>query len=195
MDLNTVITGKRQASRRRHEQFLDFVHFRHGQRTHRVARIRVVPGGGPDGLHVEHRAAQQCAAVIDLAKHEAIVLLDAFDQARQSGDETVVINAQRIRVGAGLLGDHHRLGHDHCNAATRALSVIGAVTMRRQAVGRAVVCPHRGHDDTVLQSKIPNASRLLKQHGRYPIDSRARTAVPAARHGRSFLVFELRVQS
>ena len=107
--------------------------------------------------------------MIELAKNQTIMFLDALDETCKPWNEAVVINAERIGVRTRLLRHHHRFGHDHGHTTARALGVVGPVTMRRQPVGGAVVGPHRSHDDTVLQAKIADASRLLKQHGYPPV--------------------------
>ena len=103
--------------------------------------------------------------MIDLAKDQTVMLLDALHETRKPRDKAVVINAKRIGMRTRLFRHHHRFGHDHGDTATRTLGVVGTVAMRRQPVGRAVVGPHRSHDDTILQAKIADASRLFKQHG------------------------------
>ena len=151
---------------------------------HGIPGVGVVPGRWSDRFHVQHHPPQQPAAVVELADGQAVVPLDRLDQPRQAGDEAVVVDPQRIVVGAPAGADRHRLRDDGGDAALRAFLVIGAVALGREAVAGAEVGPHRRHDEAVLHAQGTDHPRLAQQRRHAPTSPCPRRAPPARRRDR-----------
>ena len=77
-----------------------------------------------------------------------------------------MIDPERVSVRAGAVGDRHRFGEDRGDTTLRAQRVVLHITLGREAVARAVVCPHRGHDKTVLQHVAADPPRVGDACGR-----------------------------
>ena len=166
VNLHRVVAGLLEPACRGNEELLDLDDLRHGERPHGITRVGVRPRRWPDRLHVEHRAAQQSAAVVQLPADERAVALDRLDDGREPRNEAVVVAAKRVVMGTRGLRHDHRFGHDHAHAAARTLGVVELVALGRKAVGRAVVGAHRRHDHAIANAQRTDAPGPHQQHVR-----------------------------
>ena len=95
---------------------------------------RIFPRRRTDRLHAEHRAAQQHAAMVELATDQGAGLVDRLGQVGKARDEAIVEDAERGAMIARIAGDHHGLGDDHRGAAARPLGIVDLVALGREAV-------------------------------------------------------------
>jgi hypothetical protein len=102
--------------------------------------------------------------MIELAADQRAGMVNRFRQIGEARDEAIVEDAERGTMIARIAGDHHCLGDDHRGTTARPLGVVALVALGRETVGGAEVCPHRAHDDAILQPQRAYLARLLQQH-------------------------------
>jgi len=108
----------------------------------------------------------------DLRDRQGAIGVNGLDEACKARDEAVVEDTHGVMVVARLLGHHHRLGDDHGDATSSTFRIIQLVPLSGDAVAGAEVGAHGTHDDSVLQLKSANPSRL-RQKGSHRLHLRS----------------------
>ena len=166
VQLHRVVPGLPQAAHCGDEVPLDGADLRLIEGAHLVARVRVPPRGGSHRFHVQHHPPQQRATVVELTDRHAVVPLDVLHQLGQAGDEAVVMDPQRVVVGAAAFADRHGFRHDGRHAAFGAKRVVVPVALGGEPVAGAEVRPHRRHDEAVFSFSGPMVPGWLMSRGR-----------------------------
>ena len=108
---------------------------------------------------VNEPAGGLVAGMMELDKDFGIIGVDRFRQAGELGDHMGIGNTQLVgRADAGLVVDPGDLRDDQAGAAPGAVSVVLDHAGAGFAGGLRQGTSHGGHDDAVLELKVPDGT-------------------------------------